>query len=134
MMDIEKVREYFSQDKYAAGTGIYIEEAGERYSVCSLEIGDNHRNAMGGVMGAVYFTLADFSFAVASNAYLDEPDVVAISANISFLNYCKGSRLLAKAECIKEGRTTCYYTVTITDDTGKTIAFVNCTGCHTSRR
>ncbi len=131
--DIEKIREFFSHDRYAAMTGAYIEEASERYSLCSLEIGDEHRNAMGGVMGAVYFTLADFAFAVASNAYLEKPDIVNISSSISFMNYCKGSKLFAKAECIKDGRTTVVYNVTVTDDTGKTIVFVTCTGCHTGR-
>ncbi len=28
---------------------------------CSLKIEDRHRNAMGAVMGGVYFTLADFA-------------------------------------------------------------------------
>ena len=134
MTDIEQIREFFSKDRYATATGAYIEEAGERYSVCSLELGDMHRNAMGGVMGAVYFTLADFAFAVASNAYMDEPDVVAVSVNISYMNAAKGRKLTARAECLKEGRTTCCYTITVSDDTGRDVAVVQCTGMHTSRK
>ena len=99
----------------------------------TVRLSDNHRNAVGGVMGAVYFTLADFTFAVASNAWLDKPDVVSVSSNIAFLNYCKGAVLTAEAVCIKDGRTTCCYEVNISDDTGKKIAFVSITGCHSGR-
>ena len=131
--NIEQVRSFFSNDKYAADCGCFIEEIGERYAKCTVNLTDNHRNAVGGVMGAVYFTLADFTFAAASNAYLDNPDVVSISSNISFLNYCKGKVLTAEAVCIKDGRTTCYYEVNVTDDLGKRIALVTITGCHTGR-
>lgn len=133
MKTIEEIREMFSHDRYAAMCGAYIEEAGERYSKVTCELGDKHRNAVGGVMGAVYFTLADFAFAVASNAWLDRPDVVSISSNISFLNYCKGNKLTAEAVCVKDGKTTCYYEVNITDDLGKRIALVTITGCHSGR-
>ena len=133
MKTIEEIREMFSHDRYAAMCGAYIEEAGERYSKVTCELGDKHRNAVGGVMGAVYFTLADFAVAVASNAWLDRPDVVSISSNISFLNYCKGNKLTAEAVCVKDGKTTCYYEVNITDDLGKRIALVTITGCHSGR-
>ncbi len=133
MKTIEEVREMFSHDRYAAMCGAYIEEAGEKYSRISCELGDQHRNAVGGVMGAVYFTIADFAFAVATNAFIEKPDVVSVSSNISFLNYCKGTKLFAEAVCIKDGRTTVYYEVTVTDDTGKKIALVTIMGCHSGR-
>ena len=133
-MQLDKIREFFSNDKYATMSGAVVEKAGQCSAECSLEITDLHRNAMGGVMGAVYFTLADFTFAVASNAYMDEPDVVAVSGSISYLNACKGSKLIAKAVCTKEGRTTCNYIVTVSDDTGRDVATVMFVGCHTKRR
>ena len=132
-MDIEKIREMFSHDKYAASAGAYIEEVGERWSLCSLELDEHHKNAVGGIMGAVHFTLADFAFAVASNAYLEVPDVVAVNATISYMNAVKGTKLFARAECIKEGRSTCFYSVKLYDDTGRDIAVVQCTGFHTKR-
>jgi len=36
-------------------------------AICSLTLEAKHKNALGAVMGGVYFTLADFAFAVASN-------------------------------------------------------------------
>lgn len=67
MKTIEEIREFFSHDLYAYDTGAYIEEVGDRYAKISLTLTERHRNAVGGVMGGVYFTIADFAFAVASN-------------------------------------------------------------------
>lgn len=133
MRSIEEVREMFSHDRYAAMCGCYIEEVKEKYSKITCTISDTHRNAVGGVMGAVYFTMADFAFAVATNAWLDKPDVVSVSSNINFLNFCRGSKLTAEAVCVKEGRTTVCYEITITDDTGRDIALVTIMGCHSGR-
>ena len=64
---IEEAREFFKGDKFATNLGIQLDELTEDYCVCSLDIEENHKNAVGGVMGGVMFTLADFSFAVLSN-------------------------------------------------------------------
>lgn len=127
-MEIEKVREIFSGDRFATENGAVIDEIGEKYAKCSMQLTDRHRNAMGGVMGGVYFTLADFAFAVAANR--DSMSVVSISTNIAFLSPCKGTRITAEARCKKDGRTTCYYNVDVVDDRGVTVAAVTITGCH----
>lgn len=127
-MNIEQVREVFSKDRFATENGAVIMEIGEHYAKCSMKLEARHRNAMGGVMGGVYFTLADFAFAVAANH--EKMGVVAISSNISFLNSCKGEELYAEARCIKEGRTTCYYEVNVYDNTDRQVAAVVITGCH----
>ena len=59
--------ELFQNDRFATENGAVIEEVDDHYAKCSLVIEDRHRNAMGAVMGGVYFTLADFALAVASN-------------------------------------------------------------------
>ena len=64
---VESAREFFYKDKYAVMTGVTLDELTEDEAICSLEITDDHRNAYGGVMGGVMFTLADFAFAVLSN-------------------------------------------------------------------
>lgn len=127
-MNIDEVREKFSKDRFATENGAVIDEIGERYAKCSIKLSSRHRNAMGGVMGGVYFTLADFAFAVASNH--EKMGVVSISSNIAFLSACKGDSITAEAHCIKDGRTTCYYTVDVFDNTGAHIAAVTITGCH----
>lgn len=128
MKTLEEVRSIFADDKFATENYAVIDEIGDKYAQCSIELCGRHRNAMGGVMGGVYFTLADFAFAVASNH--EKMCTVSISSNIAFLSPCKGNKLTAKAVCQKDGRTTCYYTVDVYDDLGAHVAAVTITGCH----
>lgn len=130
MSDIEKVREFFAKDRFATDNGAVIEQVGENSATVSMEIKEHHRNAVGIVMGGAIFTLADFAFAVASNH--EDPGTVSLSANITFLKASKGNKLIAKAECVRNGRTTCYYRVTVTDDTGTLIAEVTTSGYKTN--
>lgn len=128
MHTLEEVREAFSNDRFATENGAVIEEIGEGYAKCSVKLERRHKNAMGGVMGGVHFMLADFAFAVASNH--EKMGVVSISSNIAFLSAVKGDTLYAEARCVKDGRTTCYYTVSVYDETGRQAAAVTITGCH----
>lgn len=130
MKTLNEVRKFFANDRFATDNGAVIEEAGENSATVSMVIEDHHRNAVGIVMGGAIFTLADFAFAVASNH--EKPGTVSLSANITFLKASKGSKLIAKAECVRDGRTTCYYRVTVTDDTGTLIAEVTSSGYKTN--
>ena len=131
MTDLEKAREFFGQDFYATkATGIVIEEVGEHFARCSFEITRNHQNAYGGVMGGATFTLADYTFAVASN--FNQPHTVSVTSQINYLGMAKGKKLIAEANCIKDGRTTCLYEINITDDLGTKIAFVTISGIKLS--
>lgn len=95
-----------------------------------MAIESRHRNAVDTVMGGAVFTLADFAFAVAANH--EKVGTVSLSANISFLKASRGSKLIARAECVRDGRTTCYYRVTVTDDTGALISEVTINGYKTN--
>ena len=76
-------------------------------------------------MGGVYFTLADFAFAVATNR---TEQTVSLNANITFLSPAKGEELIATAHCIKDGRTTCFYEIDITDESGNMLVKVAING------
>ena len=128
--DIEKVREFFENDRFAVTNGAYIDERGDKTAVVSMAIESRHRNAVDTVMGGAVFTLADFAFAVAANH--EKVGTVSLSANISFLKASRGSKLIARAECVRDGRTTCYYRVTITDNTGALISEVTINGYKTN--
>ncbi|MCI7768525.1 MAG: PaaI family thioesterase [Oscillospiraceae bacterium] len=128
MKTLDEIREIFKNDRFATENFAVIEEAEEKYAKCSVKLTDRHRNAMGGVMGGVHFMLADFAFAVASNG--QHMGVVSVSSNITFLSGVKGDILYAEARCVKDGRTTCYYTVDVYDDKGIKCAAVTITGCH----
>ena len=125
---LEEVRKIFAGDRFATENGAVIEEIGEHSATCSLIITDSHRNAMGAVMGGAYFMLADFTFAVASN--WEKMGCVSLRSDISFLCAAKGEKLIAKAICVKDGKTTVCYRVDVTDDLGNLTATVTVTGYH----
>ena len=121
-MELEQIRERFSKDLFAVeATGIVITKAEDCYAECRLELERKHKNAMGGTMGGVIFTLCDFAYAVASNG-LDKPYSMSLSSSISFLAQPKGKELIARAECIKDGGHTCFYRVRVEDDAGVSVA------------
>lgn len=125
---LEEVRKIFEGDRFATGNGAVIEEIGERSATCSLTITDSHRNAMGAVMGGTYFMLADFAFAVAAN--WEKMGCVSLRSDISFLGAAKGEKLIAKAACVKDGKSTVCYRVDVTDELGNLTAIVTATGYH----
>ena len=130
MGTLEEAREIFSKDLYATKlTGVEIDEIGEDYAKCSMKLTADHRNAYGGIMGGSIYTLADFAFAVASN-YCKECATVSVVGQASFMSASKGSVLFAEAKLLKDGRSTCFYDVTVTDDLGKLVAVVSFTGAH----
>ena len=128
MKTIEEVRKIFEGDRFAMQNGAVIEEIGDHSATCSLVIKDLHRNAMGAVMGGTYFMLADFAFAVAAN--WEKLGCVSLHSDISFLTSAKGKKLIAKAVCIKDGKSTACYRVDVTDDLGNLTAMVTVTGNH----
>ena len=123
---IEEAKEYFKNDLFATENGMVLDEIGEGTSAVSMTLTERHRNANGGIMGGVAFTLADFAFAAACNN-VHRPTVGA-QVSINYLSAPKGEKLFAKAECIKDGRSTCVYNVDVTDETGRAVARFTGTG------
>ena len=117
---LDEAREFFYKDKFAVNTGITLDEITEDEAVCSLVLTDDHRNAYGGVMGGVIFTLADFAFAVLSNQI--HQLTVAQQVDIHYLSAPKGDKLIARATCRKSGRTSSIVNVDISDDVGRDVA------------
>jgi acyl-CoA thioesterase len=119
----EYAESYFRNDRFAVKTtGIQVIAVHSRYAKCSLKIDERHLNAAGTVMGGAIFTLADFTFAVASNP--EGQWTVSVSSTIEYLSASKGPVLYCEAECLKNGRNTCFYEMTVTESTGKIIARV----------
>lgn len=126
-LNLERARKFFAKDKFATDVmGIEIEEAGEGYAKCSLRITEKHINAENDVMGGVMFTLADFAFAVAAN--FNQPKTVSLSCQISFLSAPRGELLTAEAKCVKQGHTTCYYTIEVRDDRDRIVTVMGVNG------
>ena len=64
----------------------------------------------------------------------EDPAVSRITICLLYtsLGVAKGTRLIAQASCVKDGRTTCYYRIDVRDDLGNPVAAVNTTGYHTA--
>ena len=125
-MELAEIQKRFEADRFASHMGARILEAAPGYARCALTLADWHRNAAGGVMGGVTFTLADFAFAIAANH--EKLDTVSLVSQINYLGQARGDQLFAEARCDKSGRTTCLYTIRITDQEGRLVAQVATTG------
>ena len=123
---LEKVRKRFENDRFATDNGAVIEAVGEGYARCVMSLDEHHYNAVGSVMGGAIFTFADFAFAVASN--WNKKPCVSLTAQITYLGRAKGKKLIAEAEKVKEGRTTCYYLIEVADELGNKVAHVTSNG------
>ena len=123
---LEELEAVFANDRFAteaAGCRVVSGEHGR--AVCSMELADVHRNAMGNVMGGAIFTLADFALAICCN--IGEEPTVSVDSSISFFRSTQGAALTATAVCDKPGRHLGFYTVTVEDDLGKQIAKMTAT-------
>ncbi|MBP3754622.1 MAG: PaaI family thioesterase [Lachnospiraceae bacterium] len=123
---VQEAIEYFKNDKFTYNSGMVLEDLGEDFSLCSMELGEGHLNANGGIMGGVIFTLADLAFAALSNN-IHRP-TVAQQVSINYLAAPKGKTLKARAELIKSGRSSTIIQVKVTDETGREIALFTGTG------
>lgn len=132
---LEKARDFFGRDRFAASTGIVIDSIEGDDAVCHIEVQDRHLNSSDTVMGGALFTLGDFTFAVGANAaYLrgHGQRTVAADCHIQYLQAARTGRLTARAVALKSGRTLCFYRVDITDGQGTRVASMHCTGCRVS--
>ena len=130
---LSEVQERFKKDLFATETtGIEIIDVGDHSAKCVLHLTSKHLNAMGAVMGGVIYTLADFAFAVAAN--WEKMGCVSLHSDISFLGVPKGKKLIAKAFCVKDGKTTACYRVDVTDELGNLTATVTTIGYHVGEK
>lgn len=119
-MDTETARKIFSQDRYAALSGIEIVDVGEGFCSARMNIEDKHLNSVNIVHGGAIFTLADLAFAVASNSR--GMVALAINAHISFLQAVTGGTLTATATEVEEPGRLGSYDVVVADENGNKIA------------
>ena len=122
LITLDQARAFFAKDRFAAGSGMIIEDAAPGHALVSLTLTDRHRNAVGGVMGGVLLTMADFACAVASHFGPGAGQHVSADAHVSFLNPCRGQTLRAEATHLKGGKKLSWYEVLIRDEGDTLIA------------
>ncbi len=136
---LQQACEVFAHDRFATDlTGVTLEavamdaDGRSGSATCRLALQPHHRNAGGIVMGGVLFTLADFAFAVACNL----PQVAAgtplcwcsLDSTIHYLTTGHSDTLIATAHCVRQGRSTCLYSIRLHDGDGVLLATVETTG------
>ena len=130
MYNLDELNEFFKNDIFATKLlNAKILEANNDYAKCFFEITADHKNAKGVVMGGAIFSLADFTFAVATNQH-EEYYTVSTTSNINFIRPAFNGKLTAEAIKIKDGKTICFYDVNVYDDKNALIAKMNITGTH----
>ncbi|HTY90780.1 MAG TPA: PaaI family thioesterase [Methanocella sp.] len=119
-MTSEDLKRFFKRDKFAEYNGITLLEAADGHARSSMPVTPQHLNGLGIVHGAALFTLADFTFAAASNSRGNV--AVAINANISYMKAVSSGLLFADAREVSINSKIGTYTIDITNESGELLA------------
>ena len=112
-------------DPWARALGIDYLEIRRGYCRLGLTLQPHMVNFQGFPHGGVIFSVADIAFGTACNSH-GEP-AVALSMTISFVTaVATGSRLLAEAREVKQGRRAGFYEVVVSTAAGALVAQVHC--------
>lgn len=112
-------------DPWARALGIEYLEIRRGYCRLGLRLQPHMVNFQGFPHGGVIFSVADIAFGTACNSH-GEP-AVALSMTISFMTaVAPGSRLLAEAREVKQGRRAGFYQVAVSTEAGALVAQVHC--------
>jgi acyl-CoA thioesterase len=114
------LKESLQRDAFVKHCGIELVSFAPGHAVTRMAVESWHLNAVGIVQGGAIFTLADYAFAVASNAH----GTVAVGINVS-ITYMKSARtgtLTAEAREVALNPKLASYTVDVTDEAGCLLA------------
>ena len=115
---LEKIRAYFSAERFVCENGIVIEDAAAGYAKLRLNLTERHRGAFGPVSRSVLFTLADFAAAPAAQFGCAPGESVSFDVKISFAAPCAGPVLTAEAKRLRRCGHLDFYRVEIRDSAG----------------
>ena len=120
-----EVRARIQEDPWSRALGIQFLALGRGFCRLGLTVQPHLVHFQGYPHGGVIFSLADIAFGAACNSH-GEP-AVALNMTISFLTAVPaGSRLVAEAREIKQGRRAGFYQVSVTSEVGALVAQVHC--------
>lgn len=129
---LEEIRAYFANDRFATQClGAHIDDYDFETGVAtvSMELDNRHYNAQEFIMGGVFFSLADFALAVASN--VNQPPSASTNSSIAHMRRIKGNKLTAVASPDKLGRNLAFFTIDLFDEPGNLVARVSATVMRT---
>ncbi|MDD4782383.1 MAG: PaaI family thioesterase [Syntrophaceticus sp.] len=111
---------FLKNDRFAALAGIELVKVEPGYALAKMNIEEKHLNGVNIVQGGATFTLADYAFAAASNAYGQV--ALGINASINYFQAPKGEVLFAEATELHASRRLANYNVDIYDENKELIA------------
>jgi len=118
---VEKTLEFFRRnDLFAKHCGIELIDGRPGWARAKMEIQPFHLNGAKTVHGGAIFTLADFTFAVASNSHGQL--ALAINTSTSFVKAAYDGILYAEAKELSLNRKLGTYEVRISDQNDRLIA------------
>jgi acyl-CoA thioesterase len=116
----EEMQRFFNKDQFARYNGIVLLEAEGGHAKSSMRITPDHLNGLGIIHGGAIFSLADFTFAAASNSRGNV--AVAINATISYMKAVSSGTLYADARETSLNHKLGTYTIDVTNESGDLLA------------
>jgi len=113
-------------DRFASFIGARVTKAEPGFAEARLEITERHLNGIGIVQGGVTYTLADFTFAAASNA--GGKTVIGVQSDTTYFKPPKGKILRAEAKEVSSSRKICNYCIDVYDEQGTYVARMSAMG------
>ena len=118
---MEKIKDHLNlHDTFCRELGIELVNIAPGQAQAVMKITSHHCNSMGAVQGGAIFTLADFAFAGAVNAYAKV--TVTESSELHYLKSASGQQLKAEARELHRSRSRTLCEVKVYDDQGDLIA------------
>ena len=118
------IRSLLEKDGFARHLGIEFIEATSERARARMQIGREHRNALGIVHGGAIMTLGDACMAAA--ALSGGGRGASVSANIAYFKATRGPWLEAIATISEPGKTVAHYEVEVNDARERLIARLQC--------
>ena len=110
--------------------GIRSLELGPSHSLVEMEIQRHHMNLRGFIHGGSVVTLADTAagYGTFHNLPNDAEGFTTMELKTNFLRAVQSGKLLCRADCVHQGKTTQVWDARVTDgDNGKQVALFRCT-------
>ena len=123
---MDKLKEFFKGDHFAALAGIELMEVREGYGKARMLITPDHLNGGGFCQGGAIFTLADLAFAAAVNSH--GVMTVSTSSSITFVRSVAKGYVYAEATEIVDHKKLPFAEVRVTDENGNLIAIFTSSG------
>ena len=123
---MEKYKEFFKADRFAANAGVELVEVKPGFAKARMLVTEEHLNAGGVCQGGALFTLADLAFAAAANSH--DQLTLSINANITFLRSAKEGYVYAEAVEVFNHHRIPFIEVRITDEAGELIGVMTSSG------